>query len=113
MRRLFLPVIQLSGTAHCTGSQSARAGMVVTAGGLIFIGTPDRKLRAYDQDSGRMLWEKEVSGPINGVPAALRLVVVAAVGTAVYVLLVRWWARDLLEEIARMLVPRLRNSQSR
>lgn len=52
-----------------TGSQSARAGMVVTAGGLIFIGTPDRKLRAYDQDSGRILWEKEVTGPIDGVPA--------------------------------------------
>jgi quinoprotein glucose dehydrogenase len=52
-----------------TGSQSARAGMVVTAGGLIFIGTPDRKLRAYDQDSGRIVWEKEVIGPINGVPA--------------------------------------------
>jgi quinoprotein glucose dehydrogenase len=52
-----------------TGSQSARAGMVVTAGGLIFIGTPDRKLRAYDQESGRILWETEVIGPINGVPA--------------------------------------------
>jgi glucose dehydrogenase len=52
-----------------TGSQSARAGMVVTAGGLIFIGTPDRKLRAYDQDTGKILWEKEVIGPINGVPA--------------------------------------------
>jgi len=43
--------------------------MVVTAGGLIFIGTPDRRLRAYDQDSGKVVWEKEVSGPINGVPA--------------------------------------------
>src|SRR5262245_36802915 len=52
-----------------TGSQSARAGMVVTAGGVIFIGTPDRTLRAYDQDSGKILWEKAVSGPINGVPA--------------------------------------------
>ena len=52
-----------------TGSQSARAGMVVTAGGLIFIGTPDRKLRAYDQDTGMVLWEKELGGPINGVPA--------------------------------------------
>ena len=52
-----------------TGSQSARAGMVVTAGGLIFIGTPDRRLRAYDQDSGKMVWEKEVIGPINGVPS--------------------------------------------
>ena len=47
----------------------ARAGMVVTAGGLIFIGTPDRKLRAYDEDSGKVVWEKEITGPINGVPA--------------------------------------------
>jgi quinoprotein glucose dehydrogenase len=52
-----------------TGSQSARAGMVVTAGGLIFIGTPDRKLRAYDQDTGKVVWTKELTGPINGVPA--------------------------------------------
>ena len=52
-----------------TGSQGARAGMVVTAGGLIFIGTPDHRLRAYDQETGRVLWEKEVIGPINGVPA--------------------------------------------
>jgi quinoprotein glucose dehydrogenase len=54
---------------RATGSQGARAGMVVTAGGLIFIGTPDRWLRAYDQDTGRVLWEKEMIGPINGVPA--------------------------------------------
>jgi quinoprotein glucose dehydrogenase len=56
-----------------TGSQAARAGMVVTAGGLIFIGTPDRRLRAYDQDSGKIVWEKEVSGPINGVPAVYEI----------------------------------------
>ena len=56
-----------------TGSQSARAGMVVTAGGLIFIGTPDRKLRAYDQDSGTIVWEKQVIGPINGVPAVYEI----------------------------------------
>jgi quinoprotein glucose dehydrogenase len=56
-----------------TGSQSARAGMVVTAGGLIFIGTPDRKFRAYDQDTGKVVWEHEVSGPINGVPAVYEI----------------------------------------
>jgi glucose dehydrogenase len=54
---------------HGTGSHQARAGMVVTAGGLVFIGTPDRKLRAYDEDSGKVIWEKELSGPVNGVPA--------------------------------------------
>jgi quinoprotein glucose dehydrogenase len=58
-----------AGGTRGTGSQGARAGMVVTAGGLIFIGTPDHRLRAYDQDTGRTLWEKEMIGPINGVPA--------------------------------------------
>ena len=47
--------------------------MVVTAGGLVFIGTPDRKLRAYDQDTGKVVWEKEVSGPINGCSRGLRV----------------------------------------
>jgi quinate dehydrogenase (quinone) len=56
-----------------TGSQGARAGMVVTKGGLIFIGTPDRKLRAYDQDTGKIAWEKELSGPIDGVPAVYEM----------------------------------------
>jgi quinoprotein glucose dehydrogenase len=56
-----------------TGSQSARAGMVVTAGGLIFLGTPDRKFRAYDQVTGRVVWETDVSGPINGVPAVFEI----------------------------------------
>jgi quinoprotein glucose dehydrogenase len=58
---------------HNTGSRGARAGMVVTAGGLVFIGTPDHKLRAYDEDSGKVVWEKQVSGPINGVPAIYEL----------------------------------------
>ena len=47
--------------------------MVVTAGGLVFIGTPDHKLRAYDEDTGKVVWEKQVSGPINGVPAIYEL----------------------------------------
>jgi O-antigen/teichoic acid export membrane protein len=47
-----------------------------------------------------------------GVPAALRLVVVSLVGAAVYVGLVRWWAPDILEQITRMLRPRLRDSAS-
>ena len=37
-----------------TGSHQARAGMVVTAGGLVFIGTPDHTLRAYDEDTGKV-----------------------------------------------------------
>jgi O-antigen/teichoic acid export membrane protein len=46
-----------------------------------------------------------------GAPAAVRLVVVVVLGAAVYVLLVRWWAADILEQIVRMLRPRVRNSE--
>src|SRR5204863_2839751 len=42
------------------GSQAPRGGLVVTAGGLIFAGTSsDRKFRAYDQDTGKALWEMD------------------------------------------------------
>jgi len=54
---------------HNTGS-ATRGGVVVTAGGLIFAGTQDdRKFRAYDKDSGEQLWEAEIPGRPNGVPA--------------------------------------------
>lgn len=43
---------------------------------------------------------------VLGVPAAARLVLVTAVGAASYLLLVRWRAPDLLEQITRMLWPR-------
>jgi quinoprotein glucose dehydrogenase len=58
---------------HGTGSRGARAGMIVTAGGLMFIGTPDHKLRAYDADTGQVVWERDMGGPINGVPATYEL----------------------------------------
>jgi quinoprotein glucose dehydrogenase len=52
------------------GSVAARGGVVVTAGGLVFAGTPsDRKFRAYDQDTGKILWESDLPGPQEGVPA--------------------------------------------
>ena len=36
-------------------------GPIVTAAGLIFIGaTPDKKFRAYDTESGNMLWQTEL-----------------------------------------------------
>jgi len=49
---------------------ATRGGVVVTAGGLIFAGTQDdRKFRAYDKDTGEQLWEAEIPGRPNGVPA--------------------------------------------
>ena len=55
--------------ARRAGSYAPRGGPVATAGGLLFVGTSsDRKLRAYDQDTGKVLWEKESAGGVEGVP---------------------------------------------
>lgn len=52
-----------------TGSQFPRGGVVVTAGGLVFVATPsDRKLRAYDQDNGKVVWEYDLPNVSEGVP---------------------------------------------
>jgi len=69
------------------GSHAPRGGPVVTAGGLIFVGTStDRKMRAYDQDSGKVLWERDLPAAAEGVPAVYevngRQFVAISVGSA-------------------------------
>jgi quinoprotein glucose dehydrogenase len=50
------PELQEKG-APDTGTEGS-AGPIVTAGGLVFIsGTRDKKLRAFDKDTGKKLWE--------------------------------------------------------
>jgi quinoprotein glucose dehydrogenase len=44
-------------------------GMVVTSTGLLFIATRDGKLRAFDQDNGRVLWTANLPGGSEGIPA--------------------------------------------
>jgi quinoprotein glucose dehydrogenase len=45
-----------------------RNGPVVTAGGLIFIGTSaDRTVRAYDKDTGKILWEQAIEAAPEGL----------------------------------------------
>jgi quinoprotein glucose dehydrogenase len=64
-------VPSLAGQGHSdTGVvQQQRGGPVVTAGGLIFSATNDKKLRAYDQDTGKVIWEAALPAPAEGVPA--------------------------------------------
>jgi quinoprotein glucose dehydrogenase len=53
-----------------TGSHFPRAGLVVTAGGLIFSATSsDKKFRAYDRDTGKVIWETSLPEAAEGVPA--------------------------------------------
>jgi quinoprotein glucose dehydrogenase len=46
-----------------------KLGPVVTAGGLIFTGTRDEKVRALDENTGKVLWEKRLDAPLEGIPA--------------------------------------------
>jgi quinoprotein glucose dehydrogenase len=53
-----------------TGSYWPRGGVVVTAGGLIFGGSKsDSTMRAYDEETGKVLWEAKLHGGPEGIPA--------------------------------------------
>ena len=56
-----------------TGSHFPKVGPVVTAGGLIFTGTRDRKVRALDSETGKVLWEAEVGAGLEGMPAVYEI----------------------------------------
>jgi quinoprotein glucose dehydrogenase len=58
---------------HATGSHFPKVGPVVTAGGLLFAGTRDRKLRALDTRNGKVLWETELNAGLEGMPAVYEL----------------------------------------
>ncbi|MPZ21496.1 MAG: PQQ-binding-like beta-propeller repeat protein [Luteitalea sp.] len=50
------------------GRRAWRNGPVVTAGGLIFVGSwADRMLRAFDKDNGKLLWEYELNANPEGI----------------------------------------------
>jgi quinoprotein glucose dehydrogenase len=53
-----------------TGTVRPRNGPVVTAGGLVFLpNSQDRMLRAYDRDTGAVVWEYELEANPEGIPA--------------------------------------------
>ncbi len=52
-----------------TGTHYPKVGPVITAGGLIFTGTRDRKVRAFDVETGKLVWEQEVGAALEGIPA--------------------------------------------
>ena len=56
-----------------TGSHFPKVGPVLTAGGLIFTGTRDRKVRALDSATGKVLWEAELPAGLEGMPAVYEI----------------------------------------
>ncbi|MBI1875830.1 MAG: PQQ-binding-like beta-propeller repeat protein [Acidobacteria bacterium] len=64
-----LPTIRAGGPSN-TGGVGARYGVVVTKGGLVFHAGNDSKVRAYDEDTGQVLWTGTFNGGTSGVPVS-------------------------------------------
>ena len=53
-----------------TGSHFPRSGPLVTAGGLVFFATgSDRYFRAFDRDTGKEVWSRQLPASSEGMPA--------------------------------------------
>ena len=63
------PTIAAGGPTN-TGGLGARNGIVATAGGLVFHAGGDGKFRAYDEDTGKVLWTGTFAGNAPGVPVS-------------------------------------------
>lgn len=53
---------------YAVDGYSQRSGVVATAGGVVFMGSPDRGFRAFDSDTGEVLWEQRLPAYIAGNP---------------------------------------------
>jgi alcohol dehydrogenase (cytochrome c) len=47
------------------GRAPSNGAVLTTAGNLVFFGDLDQKLRAFDAESGKMLWEQTLGGPVQ------------------------------------------------
>jgi quinoprotein glucose dehydrogenase len=57
-----------------SGAHYPRGAPLVTAGGLVFVATAqDRRLRAYDRDTGKVLWSQALLGGSEGIPATYEI----------------------------------------
>jgi quinoprotein glucose dehydrogenase len=51
------------------GTHYPKVGPVITAGGLVFTGTRDRRIRAFDLETGKVVFEKQIEMAMEGIPA--------------------------------------------
>ena len=52
---------------------SLHTGTISTGGGLVFVGDPDRRFKAFDVDAGNILWETRLGTSVQGHPVSLLL----------------------------------------
>ena len=55
--------------AHDTGTMLAPKGVIVTSTGLVFHAARDGKIRAYDADTGKVLWTADLPAGSAAIPA--------------------------------------------
>ena len=48
-----------------TGRAPSNGAVLTTAGNVVFWGDLDQKFRAFDAESGKMLWEQTLGGPVQ------------------------------------------------
>jgi quinoprotein glucose dehydrogenase len=64
----------VTGIAPDSGAHFPRGAPLVTAGGLVFVATAqDQMLRAYDRDTGSVLWTQKLPGGSEGIPATYEI----------------------------------------
>jgi quinoprotein glucose dehydrogenase len=56
------------GGPHDTGGILLRSGIVATSTGLVFLAGSDGRVRAFDAETGRVLWVGGLSGASRGAP---------------------------------------------
>lgn len=69
-----------------TGVFGLKSGAVITSTGLIFVALRDGKVRAYDEETGAVLWTANLPAGSEGIPAMYeadgrQFLVVAAAST--------------------------------
>ncbi len=68
------PGLAAKGITNTGSFRPTRDGPVVTAGGLIFMGTEaDHTIRAYDKDTGKTLWERLMPTGPQSIPAVYQV----------------------------------------
>jgi len=53
---------------HNTGASQLKSGPIITASGLIFTTTRDHFVRAFDEQTGKVLWAKQLDHAVQGIP---------------------------------------------
>ncbi len=87
---------QLEEGKRDTGANNSAGGAMATAGGLVFIGaTNDGIFRAFDSDTGEVVWEEQMEYTANTIPMSYRgsdgkqYIAVVATGATAYGLVMR------------------------